>query len=65
MIENEILDPILDCFGGADGGVSFLNVKNFLREMMQRSENGDASASEVVLVAKRFVKFIEVANGKD
>jgi len=60
--ENEILNPILDCFSGADGGVSFYSLKFFLAEMIKRKDGGDTSAEQVVLIAERFVKLIEVSS---
>ncbi len=62
MIKNEIIDPILDCFSGADGGMSFVKLKFFLEQMEQKSEKGDIAAKEILLIAKRFVKIIELAN---
>jgi len=62
LIKNEILDPILDCFGGTDGGGSFVKLKFFLEQIEQKSKKGDIAAKEILLIAKRFVKIIELAN---
>jgi len=56
----ELLEPTLECFSGADGGVSFIKLKVLLNEMQKKSNEGDTKATEILLVAKRFSKLIEL-----
>jgi hypothetical protein len=61
MNENEILDPLLECFGGSDGGMSFINLRVFLKIMVERANNGEIDAEKVLSVAERFIRLVEVA----
>lgn len=49
----ELIKPILDCFGGADGGVSFVKLKVYL----ERNVNKDFYQKDILLV-KEFAEFI-------
>lgn len=57
-------DNILDTFGGADGGVSFINLKWMIENMDSLSDQGEEHATEIIKVMLRFSKLIDVANGK-
>ena len=61
MNEKEILDPLLECFGGSDGGVSFINLRFFLKQMVEKAEKGDLDAEKVLSVAERFIRLVEIA----
>jgi len=54
------LETILDCFSGADGGISFLLVRTRLEDLEQRAMTGDAAAAELMLVLTRFGKLVEL-----
>lgn len=58
----EALIVIMDCIGGADGGLSFINLRGLIEEMDGRDEEGAEQIIEVVL---RFRRLIDVANKKD
>ena len=61
----ELLQPILDVMGGADGGVAFSRLRHeFLPDMLAKAESGDALAQEFVLMVRRFSKLCEVLQGK-
>jgi len=56
------MDTILDCFGGADGGITFIRLRDFIKRM----ENEDSeSARKILLVLHRFSKLIEVVQTSD
>ena len=58
----QAIDTMLDCFGGADGGMSFVKMKILAQEMSrQAEEEGSESALEVCQVILRMEKFIKVA----
>ncbi len=51
----ELLQPILDLMGGADGGVGFSKLRHdFLPEMLARTEAGEQLPAELVLMVTRF-----------
>ena len=56
----ENLDNILDCFGGADGGISFVNFKFTLEALEIQSNNGDENAKEILLLVDRFSTLINL-----
>lgn len=64
-ITKKAFDNILDCFDGADGGISFVNVRILIERMdelaEERTPEGHA-ASKVIDVMLRFSKLIDVAN---
>ena len=55
------LENIMDCFTGADGGVSFMNLKLLLDEMERQELNGDTDASEVLRIFSNFSRLIDTA----
>lgn len=44
----EILEPMLDCFSGADGGVCFIKFREFLVSTLEQCESGDYEAGEII-----------------
>lgn len=49
-----LLDPMLDLFGGNDGGVAFSKLRfDFLPNMLEESQNGNAMAAEFILMVSR------------
>jgi hypothetical protein len=64
----EAFDRILECFSGADGCVSFVNVKMVIEEMDRRAHdctNREGNNSyEVLHCMRQFGKLIEFANRK-
>jgi hypothetical protein len=51
----ELLQPILDLMGGADGGVGFAKLRHdFLPDMLAKSAAGSPLEAEMVLVITRF-----------
>lgn len=61
---NQLIDKLLDIFGGADGGVGFAQLRNFLDDMARRADGGDESAKQIMLVAKRFERLVDIGSGK-
>jgi hypothetical protein len=57
-------DCILDCMTGADGGVSFVMLQNFLNALDAQAESGDAKAEEIVNIMRRFAKMIRYAESQ-
>lgn len=57
----QALDYILDCFSGADGGVSYAYFQAMLNNLDQQAEAGDEKAQKVILILHQFAKMIEVA----
>jgi hypothetical protein len=55
------LENILDCFTGADGGVSFMNLKILLEDMERQEAEGDEMASEVLKQFSNFSRLIDCA----
>lgn len=61
----ELLQPILDLMGGADGGVGFAKLRHdFLPEMLARSEAGESLPAEFVLMVTRFSTLCKTLMGK-
>lgn len=64
----EAFDNILECFSGADGCVSFINVKMVIEDMDRRAHdcsNQDGNdAYQVLACMRQFSKLIEIANRK-
>lgn len=53
---------IMECFGGVDGGISFLKTRLLLEEFDKRATNGDEPAEQVVQIMRRFAHLIRQAN---
>lgn len=58
---DKAFNEILDCFGGTDGGISFVKTRTLIEEMQKRSENGDESAAKVVQIVMQFSRLIKIA----
>ena len=56
----EYLDNILDCFGGADGGVSFAKFRYAVEDLEKQAMGGDVSAKRIIEVVRQFSKLINV-----
>ena len=54
-------DNILDCFTGADGGGSFINLRVMLEEMEHQEEMGDIPAAQVLQIFSNFSRLIDTA----
>lgn len=61
MIVKDSMDNILDCFGGADGGISFIKLKIMLTDIEKKHLEGDQCAGEILIVLHRFSNLIDVA----
>ena len=55
----EYIDNFLDCFGGADGGVSFVRFKINLSEIEKQANNGNDDAEKIIEVVARFSRLID------
>ena len=56
----EYLDNVLDCFGGADGGVSFVKFRYAVEDLEKQAMGGDVSAKRIIEVVRQFSKLINV-----
>lgn len=55
------LDPILNLFGGADGGGAFAELRHsFLPDMYSLNELNDPDAKRLVLMVKQFSKLCQL-----
>ena len=54
---------ILNCFTGADGGVSFIKFRLFIEDMEKQFEEGSDEAGKVLTIMDRFSRMIDIANG--
>ena len=55
------LENIMDCFTGADGGVSFMNLRLLLEQMERQENEGDEMASDVLKIFSNFSRLIDCA----
>jgi len=66
MLKNKKYDQefnnILDTFGGADGGVSFVRLQSFLKDIENRWLDGDKDSGLILDIMSRFSKLIDIAN---
>lgn len=61
-------DNILDCFGGADGGVAFIKLKVMLETFDEQSKEDNPEgnkAYQIIRVVHQFNKLIEIAGSDD
>lgn len=61
QVNQEAFSTIIDCFSGADGGVSFTKLRLLLEDM--EAEESD-TGNQVVDIMTKFAKLIKVANRK-
>lgn len=54
----EMLNLLLDTFGGTDGGISFIKFKCMLETLEQ---NTDMASKEILTIVKKFCILIEIA----
>ena len=57
----ELLDPILDVFGGSDGGVSFTRLRHRFVPSLLADPNRSVVADELVAVIERFSRLCQMA----
>lgn len=57
----ESIDTMLDCFGGADGGGSFVKLCNLIERFADEHDEGDEAAGEILTLVLRFEQLIKVA----
>ena len=57
----EAIDDIMDTFGGADGGISFINLRTLLERVDKLCENGDTYAQEILETVYKFQRLIAIA----
>ena len=55
---------LLDCFGGADGGISYAVFVNGMRDFAKQAEEGDESAKAICDIVSKFSKLVRVMNSK-
>lgn len=55
----EIIDPALSAFGGEDGGVGFFHIKNNLTKCIERAEEGDATAQNLLEQFQRMNRLVQ------
>lgn len=58
-------DNITDTFTGADGGVSFINLRFFIEGLDAKASEGDAESEEILQIMKQFSMLIDIANYKE
>jgi hypothetical protein len=56
------IDTTLDCFTGADGGVSFVRFSALVAAMDLKAAAGDDAAIKIIELVTRYARLIEVAN---
>jgi hypothetical protein len=53
----DLLKPMLDVFGGADGGGAFVKLQHkFLPDILEMADQGEPTAQAAVLMVERFSK---------
>lgn len=60
----EAINDIMDTFAGADGGISFVNLRSILENMDKEAGNGNLSAQEILEVVYRFHRLVKMAQGR-
>jgi hypothetical protein len=56
---------ILDTFGGADGGISFVRFRSFLEKLENPKCIADEeSSNKLIKIVLQFNKMIDIANGR-
>ena len=59
----ELLEPALNCFGGEDGGVSFVKLRSLVVRFIEESEKGSEASHEIIMVIERFNRLISITKG--
>lgn len=63
MTKSELaIQTFLDCFGGADGGVSFVKFRGLMEEMEKKATKGDEGAYEIIERVHAVSRLIEYAS---
>ena len=55
----ELLDYTLDVFGGTDGGISFCHVRDNLERCIEKADQGDPAATELLKIFVRYDKLLK------
>ena len=58
---NEIINTMVDCFGGAHGGVWFAQFRSFFNRLVIQAEAGDPDAEKIVSIAERFKRLVNLS----
>ena len=53
---------ILDCFGGADGGLRYINYLTIMRNFAEQAENDDSGSARLVDIVEKFSSLINTLN---
>ena len=54
------IETIMDCFAGADGGIVYIKLVQFLEDIHKKSETGNEAATEILNVVYRFENLIKI-----
>jgi hypothetical protein len=55
------LDELTDCFSGADGGVTFINLRELLKGYAQQAREGDPAAQRLLEIFRQFSNLVYIA----
>jgi len=58
---NELIIPILECFGGTDGGIHFIKFRTLIDDMANCADNNDIKAQQIIDVVTKFNKLLDIA----
>jgi len=53
---------ILNCFGGADGGLRYIKYLSIMRDFAEQAENDDDGSARLVDIVEKFSSLINVLN---
>ncbi len=56
----DLLQPILDVFGGADGGPAFARLRHSFLPDMLKTQDDNVTAAEFILMVRRFSKLCQI-----
>jgi hypothetical protein len=55
-----LLEPILDCFSGTDGGVSYLKLRAMLEGLQIDAKGGSGSAIKLMGIVAQFSRLVKL-----
>lgn len=58
-IVNSFIDKNLDCYGGTDGGLSFLTLKINMENLAKKADSGDKTSIEIVDIIRKFSRLFD------
>ena len=61
----ELLNPILDCFAGADGGVTYVKLRGMLVGLQEQASEGDDYAMQIMAIVTQFSKLVKLNESVD